>query len=52
MCEAVAPDVFSVDDEGFVTIASNLELDPDQLEQVGTAVQACPVAALRFFRSH
>ena len=44
-CEALAPDVFEVDDDGVLAV---LVPDPDgeQLAAVRDAVQACPTRAL------
>ncbi len=46
MCEAVAPDLFEVRDDGALYL---LEVEPaeDRRAQVEEAVAACPTAALR-----
>ncbi|HET8984298.1 MAG TPA: ferredoxin [Trueperaceae bacterium] len=45
MCEAMAPDVFEVQDEGQVLVLDEnpAEADPQELQ---AAVDACPVSAL------
>ncbi|MCT7660705.1 ferredoxin [Mycobacterium deserti] len=46
MCEAFAPEFFSVDDEGTLTVVA--EIVPAGSETtVHNAVSACPVAALK-----
>jgi ferredoxin len=45
MCQAAAPDVFALDDDGVATVL----LDPvpkDLTRQAEAGVRACPVAAL------
>jgi ferredoxin len=45
-CEQAAPEVFGLDDDGFVTVL--LDDIPDALaEKAEAAARACPVAALR-----
>jgi len=44
-CEALAPDVFEVDDEG-VLVVHRSEPTGDELSDVEDAVQACPTRAL------
>jgi ferredoxin len=45
-CEQAAPEVFGLDDDGFVTVL--LDDIPDALaEKAEAATRACPVAALR-----
>jgi ferredoxin len=44
-CEALAPDVFEVDDDG-VLVVHREEPSDDQLSDVRDAVQACPIRAL------
>jgi ferredoxin len=44
-CEALAPDVFEVDDEG-VLVVHRSEPAGDELSDVEDAVQACPTRAL------
>lgn len=44
-CEALAPDVFEVDDEGLLVV-HRPEPDADELGNVQDAVQACPTGAL------
>jgi ferredoxin len=44
-CEALAPDVFEVDDDG-VLVVHRPEPDRDELDDVEDAVQACPTRAL------
>jgi ferredoxin len=46
MCEAVAPQYFSVDDDGNVAVRTD-NVAPGDQAQVQDAVLACPVAALR-----
>jgi ferredoxin len=45
LCEAVAPTVFQLDDEGMVRIAPGEPAGEPEL--VMAAVRSCPVAALR-----
>lgn len=44
-CEALAPDVFEVDDDG-VLVVLRAEPAEDELSDVREAVQACPTRAL------
>lgn len=44
-CEALAPEVFELDDDG-VLMLHREEPDADQLDAVRDAVQACPTRAL------
>ena len=44
-CEALAPDVFEVDDDG-VLVVHRPEPADDELDDVADAVQACPTRAL------
>jgi ferredoxin len=44
-CEALAPDVFEVDDDG-VLVVHRAEPADDELPDVRDAVQACPIQAL------
>ena len=44
-CEALAPDVFEVDDDG-VLVVHRPELAEDELPDVRDAVSACPTRAL------
>ena len=44
-CEALAPDVFEVDDDG-VLVVHRSEPAADELSDVQDAVQACPTRAL------
>ncbi|CAJ1509980.1 ferredoxin [[Mycobacterium] burgundiense] len=46
MCEATAPDYFSVDDDGNLTVLATEVSDGDEAV-LESAVLACPVAALR-----
>lgn len=45
-CEEVAPEVFEVDDEGYVRV---LDTDPPDTmrDKVEQAIRLCPVAALK-----
>ena len=45
MCEALAPDVFEVDDDDNLNLHTD-EITPDNAEHVRQAVAACPKAAL------
>lgn len=45
-CAANAPDVFVLDDEGYVAIDGVLEVRPDQQEAARRGVAACPERAL------
>jgi ferredoxin len=44
LCEAIAPAVFHLDDEGLVRIAA--EIPAGETDAVLAAVRTCPVAAL------
>ncbi|RBY86488.1 ferredoxin [Blastococcus sp. TF02A-30] len=44
-CEALAPDVFEVDDDG-VLVVHREEPGEEELDDVRDAVQACPTRAL------
>ncbi|MGY1805702.1 ferredoxin [Blastococcus sp. SYSU D00922] len=44
-CEALAPDVFEVDDDG-VLVVHRPQPSDDELNDVEDAVQACPTRAL------
>jgi ferredoxin len=44
-CEALAPDVFEVDDDGVLTVLREQPGD-DELSDVRDAVTACPTRAL------
>ncbi|MEU8901505.1 ferredoxin [Nocardia sp. NPDC048505] len=46
MCEAVAPMLFRVDDEGMVTVLADA-VTADDRQLVGLAIDSCPVQALR-----
>jgi ferredoxin len=46
MCEAEAPDLFEVQDDGSLLVL-NEQPDDDQLEAARAAVESCPTEALR-----
>ncbi len=46
MCEALAPEVFEVDDDDNLQVHED-EFTDENLEQVKQAVAACPKAALK-----
>ncbi|WP_027935522.1 ferredoxin [Amycolatopsis sp. ATCC 39116] len=46
MCEAVAPEFFSVDDEGELTVKAEEVPEPEKAA-VHAAVLSCPVTALK-----
>ena len=46
ICEAIAPDVFEVDDDGDLVLLTE-QIDADQLESVRSAVKGCPTEALK-----
>ena len=46
MCEAMAHEYFELDDDGVVQVLDSAPPDADR-ELVESAVQSCPVAALR-----
>ncbi|GAB2931598.1 hypothetical protein GCM10027047_29940 [Rhodococcus aerolatus] len=50
-CEAVAPGLFALDDDGELQVLRDGELDAGEEAAAGTAVAACPVAALRLVAS-
>ena len=45
LCEALAPDVFELDDDDFLQLRAE-ETSPENLEAVKRAVAACPRAAI------
>jgi len=45
-CEALAPDVFEIDDDGELVVLRP-EPEPDDLPDVRNAVAGCPTLALR-----
>ncbi|MET7770403.1 ferredoxin [Nocardia sp. NPDC005366] len=45
LCVALVPDIFEIDDEDKATVPG--VVSDDQLDNVGLAVDTCPVAALR-----
>ncbi|MFC5947544.1 ferredoxin [Pseudonocardia lutea] len=45
MCEAEAPDLFEVQDDGSLVVL-NPEPRPDQLDEARAACSACPAGAL------
>lgn len=45
LCEAVAPEVFSLDEQGFLQLATD-EAGAAILDQVERAVAACPMGAI------
>ncbi|MPR00022.1 ferredoxin [Modestobacter sp. I12A-02628] len=48
LCEDVAPDLFSLDDDGELVVAHEGDELPEQSETAArAAVSSCPVAALR-----
>ncbi|WP_040794845.1 ferredoxin [Nocardia higoensis] len=49
MCEALAPELFHVDDDGIVTLTSDTVAEADR-EIVELAVDSCPVQALSLAR--
>jgi ferredoxin len=46
ICEAIAPDFFSVDDDGTLSVLSD-DVQDDAEEVVRNAVMGCPVSALK-----
>jgi ferredoxin len=46
ICEAAAPAVFEIDDEGDLVILRE-QISPEQLDEVKEAVLGCPTAALK-----
>jgi ferredoxin len=45
MCEALAPDIFELDDDDFLQLSSD-EVTDENRERVMQAVAACPRAAI------
>jgi ferredoxin len=45
LCEAIAPDVFELDDDDYLQLKLE-ETTPDNLEAVKRAVASCPRAAI------
>ncbi|WP_183098910.1 ferredoxin [Nocardioides pelophilus] len=45
MCEALAPDVFELDDDDFLQLNTD-EVTPENEQRVRQAVAACPRAAI------
>jgi ferredoxin len=45
LCEAMAPDVFELDDEDFLQLRTE-ETTPENIDAVRRAVAACPRAAI------
>jgi ferredoxin len=45
LCEAAAPAVFEIDDDGDLVVLAE-DVQPDQLAAVRAAVQGCPTEAL------
>ncbi|MDF1601965.1 ferredoxin [Nocardioides sp. YIM 152315] len=45
LCEAMAPDVFELDDDDFLQLRTE-ETTPDNVDAVKRAVAACPRAAI------
>ena len=45
MCEALAPDVFELDDDDFLELNTD-EVTPENEQRVRQAVAACPRAAI------
>ena len=45
MCEALAPDVFELDDDDFLQLKTD-QVTPENEERVRQAVAACPRAAI------
>ena len=46
LCEAMAPEVFELDDDDYLVVKTE-ETTPENLEDVRRAVAACPRAAIR-----
>jgi ferredoxin len=46
MCEVAAPEFFSIDDDGDLTVLHH-EVSPTDEAQVHAAILGCPVAALK-----
>lgn len=47
LCEAIAPDVFELDDDDFLQLKTD-ETTDENLERVKQAVASCPRAAISF----
>ncbi len=45
LCEAMAPEVFELDDDDYLVVKAE-ETTPDNLDDVKRAVAACPRAAI------
>jgi ferredoxin len=45
LCEAMAPEVFELDDDDYLVVKTD-ETTPENLEDVRRAVAACPRAAI------
>ncbi|WP_182523600.1 ferredoxin [Nocardioides dongkuii] len=45
LCEAMAPEVFELDDDDYLQVKAD-ETSPENLENVKRAVAACPRAAI------
>lgn len=45
LCEAMAPDVFELDDDDYLQLKTD-QTTPDNIERVQRAVAACPRAAI------
>lgn len=45
LCEAMAPEVFELDDDDFLVVKTE-ETTPDNIDAVKRAVAACPRAAI------
>jgi ferredoxin len=46
MCEATAPEFFTLDDEGYSSIGTDKPVPQGQEDSVRRGVDSCPVAAL------
>lgn len=46
MCEAAAPDIFEVGEDGIVVVLDESP-DEDRRDEVAQAIESCPVLALR-----
>ncbi|WP_041318939.1 ferredoxin [Mycolicibacter sinensis] len=46
MCEATAPDFFTLDEDGYSSIGSDKVVPPGRERAVRLGVESCPVAAL------
>lgn len=46
-CNAVAPDVFKLDDSGYIDFTGELEVEPEFEEQARHGVASCPENALK-----